>query len=134
MRQLICILCGFFLSYAANAAASMSTTYDDFQKIKSQFLSAKMTRNDFSKKFKKVDAELNAKYSKLKSFEKTELTVEGNQLALDLELLQPLRDLAKSKINKENCQEALSSNQRNLTAEEKNQTDAIEKLIKSVCF
>ena len=120
--------------YAANAAASISTTYDEFQKIKSQFLSAKITRNDFPKKFRKIDAELKAKYSELKSLEKIELTVEGNQLALDLELLQPLRDLAKSKINKENCQESLSSNQRNLTAEEKRQTDAIEKLIKSVCF
>ncbi len=133
MRQLICILFGLFMYFTAYAKSSVSEIYDDFQKVKSNFLSSKPLRKDFSKKFKKLDADLNDKFLQLKSIEKVELTEEGNQLALDLELLQPIRDLASRKINKDTCSQALNLNQLNLTEEEKTQIQAIEKIIKSLC-
>lgn len=134
MRQLICIFFGLLVYCTAYTKPSVRETYEDFQKVKSNFFSTKLAKKDFSKTFKKLDSDLNAKFQELKSVEKAELTEEGNQLALDLELLQPLRDLASKKINKDECLKALSLNQLNSTEEEKTQIEAIEKIIKSVCL
>ena len=133
MRQLIYILFGLFSYCIVYGKPTVSETYEDFQKSKSNFFSSNPSRKDFSRKFKKLDSDLNAKFLELKSIEKTELTEEGNQLALDLELLQPLRDLSSRKVNKDACLKALSLNQLNSTEEEKKQIEAIEKIIKSIC-
>ncbi len=136
MRQLIFILTALLTAptFALEANdANRNAVYEDFQKTKDLFLSSTKTKKDFAKKFKKLDADLNAKFLKLKSLEKKQLSVEGNQLALDLELLQPLRNLATSAINKINCRNAETLNQMNLTDEEKDQINLIEKVLKSIC-
>lgn len=119
--------------FAAASAVQTSKIYNEFQISKTSFLNSQFTAKDFAKKFKTADAELNAKYVQLKAVEGDDLSIEGNQIALDLELLSPLRKLATSKINKETCNEAIHLNEMNSTPVEKMQLETIEKLIKMLC-
>ncbi|OFZ29285.1 MAG: hypothetical protein A2622_07660 [Bdellovibrionales bacterium RIFCSPHIGHO2_01_FULL_40_29] len=134
MRQykLIAIIL-FAFSALAVSPEPTNATYEEFQRSKDQFLAMKLTQKDFSKKFKELDSQLTALYEKLKASESEELSVEGNQMALDLELLEPLRQLANSKFDKAACREARHSNQMNVTPEDKEQNDVIEKVIQSIC-
>ncbi len=133
MYQLVLIVSALFVLNCYAVESETSSIYEDFQKTKTSFLTSKLTKKDFSVKFKKLDLELNSKYLKLKSLEKKELTVEGNQLALDLELLEPLRNMAASQVNKTNCLKAKDLNQLNFTEEEKTQIKSIEKVLISIC-
>ena len=133
MHQLTFILSTVFFLHCYATGSDANSIYEDFQKSKTSFLSSKMTKKDFSKKFKNLDLDLNSKYLELKSLEKQELTVEGNQIALDLELLEPLRQLAHTQINKKNCLEAKNLNQLNFTEAEKTQINSIETVLKSIC-
>lgn len=133
MRQHVITLFLLITGTSVFANTSLTPYYEDFQKTKAQFFNSKLTKKDFSKKFKELDVNLNATYGKLKIAEKEKLSTEGNQLALDLELLSPLRNLASTKMNKENCLQAKHLNSVNATTEEKEQHQLIEKVISIVC-
>lgn len=115
------------------ATPNIDSMYTDFQSTQAKLFAAPVTKKDFSKRFKDVDAELKAKYEKIVASEKDELTIEGNQIAFELELLEPLRKLANSKFDKETCKQARHTNLMNTTLEDKAKNDLIEKTINSVC-
>ena len=133
MFKFTVILSMLINSVSFGATPEVTSIFEDFQKSKSQFLSAPITKKDFVKRFKDLDTSLTSKYAQLKTIEKNELTVEGNQLALDLELLEPLRNLATAKITKDSCRQAKHLNAMNTTLEEKPQIDSIEKIITTLC-
>ena len=128
------VIFGLLINSVSFAATpEINSIFEDFQKSKSQFLSAPISKKDFAKRFKDLDSSLNSKYGEFKTVEKDELSIEGNQLALDLELLEPLRNLAAAKIDKESCRQAKHLNAMNTTLEEKPQIDTIEKIIATIC-
>lgn len=135
MRQLILIcLAAAALSVSAMASPKeMEQLYTEFQKSRDLISSAAFTKKDFIKQFKKIDKELDHKYQSYKSFEKEELTSKGNQMAYDLELLEPLRLLANSKMTKDDCAQALHSNELNANEDDEKENKKIQGIILSVC-
>ena len=128
---------GFIGSSVAIAAASgdlqLRKVYDDLQSSKNAFFSLEIAKKDFPQKFKNLDAELKAKYSKIQTLEGDGLSVEGNQTALDLELLEPLRMLATNQITKKSCSEAKHQNALNTSPDEIAQIKIIETLVTKLC-
>ena len=131
------IITGLISSSTALAATSgdlqLRKVYDDLQTSKKAFFSSEILKKDFAQKFKNLDTELKVKYSKIKMLEGDGLSVEGNQTALDLELLEPLRMLATNQITKKSCSEAKHQNALNASPDEIAQIKTIETLITKLC-
>ncbi len=140
MRKLIIVpqvfIIGLICSSVAMAAAGdlqLRKVYNDLQASKTAFFNSEIIKQDFSQKFKILDAEIRAKYSQIQILEGDGLSVEGNQTALDLELLEPLRMLARNQITKKSCSEAKHQNELNASPDEKDQIQTIENLITKLC-
>lgn len=61
------------------------------------------------------------------------LTSEGNQMAYDLEILSPLKDLVSGAINKEDCTKARHEHELNFPVVEDEDGKAILNLINKIC-
>ncbi len=136
-QQLILILTITTISLAsfADQKKDISEEYKNFRKIEDTFFAADINKKNFKAKMTALMSELTASYEKVKKFEASSsevmLSMEGNQMAYDLEMLSPLQDLAKSSINKETCREAQHNNKLN-KAEEGDATE-VTALIKKIC-
>ncbi len=136
MRQLALIsIAAATLSFSAFASTQeMDQLYTVFQKTRADFLGQKnISKKEFKKSFDSVDSELNSKYKAYKLLEKDELSPKGNQMAFDLEQLEPLRNLATSQITKDDCSQALHTNDLNASVEDKKEISQISQILKSVC-
>ena len=91
--------------------------YADFEKNYTQTLNLTKNPKLFFKDFDTSHKTLKKKYSDFTILEKSELSPEGNQMALDIEMLEPLEFLASSRINKESCAEAEVLNEMNSTSD-----------------
>jgi predicted lipid-binding transport protein (Tim44 family) len=117
MRQ---IIVSILVSLSASAFAEGSTPtslspelkkeYDGFQQDYEEALKIN-DKQKFLKDFKKVEANLQKKYKAKK--EGKALTEEGNQMALDIEMLEPLRIIAEGNASKESCTNATFINDLN---------------------
>ena len=136
MRQLALIsVAAAALSFSALASTQeMDQIYSAFQKTKSEFLNEKnLSKKEFKKRFDTFDSELSSKYKAFKLIEKEDLSTKGNQMAFDLEQLEPLRNLATSQISKEDCAQALHTNNLNANNEDKKEIEQISLILKSIC-
>ena len=136
MRQLALITAAAAaLSFSALASTQeMDQIYSAFQKTRSEFFNEKnLSKKEFKKRFDAFDSELSSKYKAFKLLEKEDLSAKGNQMAFDLEQLEPLRDLATSQISKEDCSQALHTNSLNAGTEDKKEIEQISLILKSVC-
>lgn len=122
------------------SAAALSATdrrdevYGTFQKMRSEFLvQGSVTKKDFPSRFKTLDTELNSKYKEFKTLEKQDLTSKGNQMAYDLEMMEPLRNLAHSKLSKQDCSEAMHINDLNFNEDDKFEIEKMDLILKAVC-
>ena len=119
---------------AIAAPQNMDTLYNEFQKSREQFLATPVSKKDFATRFQELDSTLNQKYNSFKVLQKDNLDPKGNQMAFDLELMEPLRNLASSKMTKQDCLEAKHINDLNATEDEKSETDSIFNVLKNVCY
>ncbi len=140
MRKLITVpqvfIIGLICSSVALAAAGdlqLRKVYNDLQASKTAFLNSEIIKQDFIQKFKILDAEIKARYAQIQILEGDGLSIEGNQTALDVELLEPLRILSRNSINKNSCNEAQHQNQLNASPDEIAQLKLIENLITKLC-
>ena len=123
---IISILLAPVFSIAATPA--IKKQYDDFQKTYTQTLELSKDKVLFAKEFDKKNKSLKKKYDDLVKTEKSSLSNEGNQMALDIEMLEPLEFLASSRINKESCSEADFLNELN----EKSDPETFQRIKKSL--
>lgn len=136
MRQLVLIsIAAAALSFTAFASTQeMDQIYSVFQTTRSEFLNQTfVSKKEFKKRFDTLDTELSSKYKAFKLLEKEEISTKGNQMAFDLEQLEPLRNLATSKITEEDCSQAVHTNNLNANEEDKKEIDQISQILKSVC-
>lgn len=123
-QQLGLITLTFLLAVSAFTATPTSLTpelkkdYDEFQRSFEDAVTMSGDKAQFLKEFKNIESNLQKKY---KAFDKKEgqaLTNEGNQMALDIEMLEPLKIIAEGNASKESCSNAEFMNELN------NQSDA----------
>lgn len=91
--------------------------YADFEKNYAKTLNLTKNPKLFFKDFDTSHKTLKKKYSDFAVLEKSELSPEGNQMALDIEMLEPLEFLASSRISKDSCAEAEALNEMNSTSD-----------------
>jgi len=137
MRQSI-ILTLLLASIAyANTPKEIADIYLNFETKKLELLKAEFTRKDAKEKIVPVYEALEKALNDVKDIESKskddELTPEGNEMAYDLEILAPLKDLASGLMSKEDCDKARHIHSLNFPVVEDEDSVAIAKAIEKLC-
>ncbi len=102
------------LSSICNAIPNqLKKDYEQFQTEIDQALQTPQNKKKFLTDFKKTEQNLQLKYQKFSKQEGQELSPEGNQMALDLEMLEPLKILSTNNISSTSCNDAHLVNELN---------------------
>ncbi len=115
-------------TFALNS--QLKNQYIDFKKNYTELLILSKNKAQFQKIYELKVKDLKNRYDLFSKLEKNEITREGNQMALDIEMLEPLNFLVSSRINSEACSEAFSLNEMNSTSDTINFKIIKETLIK----
>lgn len=119
MRKQIGFISSLLISVATFATTPTSLSpelkkdYDEFQRSYEDAITMSGDKAKFLKEFKSIESNLQKKY---KAFDKKEgqaITPEGNQMALDIEMLEPLKIIAEGNASKESCSNAEFINELN---------------------
>ena len=119
MYQQLSLITALLISVSVLASTPTSLSpelrkdYDEFQKSYEDAVMMSGDKAKFLKEFKNIETKLQKKY---KAFDKKEgqaITNEGNQMALDIEMLEPLKIIAKGNASKESCSNAEFINELN---------------------
>lgn len=131
MRQYITLIFTALLINTAQAQTSdeLKKDYNDFRSNYLTLISSSPTKIEFTKYFNDLESKLNKQFEAFLVKERRRLTPEGNQMALDLEMLEPLKMLANGKLS---CDEALHNNELNSGADAI-AAGKIKTLINKVC-
>ncbi len=125
----------FTLTSLADKKSDLSNEYTNFRQLQTTFFSTPVNKQNFAAKVTKLLSMLNNSYDKVKVLEtggaEIVLSIEGNQMAYDLEILEPLRDLAKAGINADSCKEVNHDNQMNKTKDA--DVQEVTTLLKKLC-
>lgn len=92
--------------------------YDEFQRSYEDAILMSGDKAKFLKEFKHIESNLQKKYKAFDKKEGQNISAEGNQMALDIEMLEPLKIIAEGNASKESCSNAEFINELN------NQSDA----------
>lgn len=123
-QQLGLITTAFLFTVSAFATTPSSLSpelrkdYDEFQKSYEDAVTMSGDKAKFLKEFKSIETNLQKKYKAFDKKEGQSITNEGNQMALDIEMLEPLKIIAEGNASKESCSNAEFINELN------NQSDA----------
>ena len=114
--------------------------YEQHTQRKDNFFKTDLTKKNLKPKVTDLLKKMNQDFDAIKKIElkqsKTEITPESLQMALDMTLLEPLEQLAKSKYSKQDCKEATHLNELYESSEEDkpdNRTKPVEAVIKKIC-
>lgn len=124
MRQQIGFIAIFLFSLSTLATTPTSLSpelrkdYDEFQMSYEDAISMAGDKAKFLKEFKNIEAGLLKKYQAFDLKEGQKITEEGNQMALDLEMLEPLKIIAEGNASKESCSNAEFMNELNNQSDE----------------
>lgn len=121
-KQIVFAVITLIVTYSMAATPSslspeLKKDYDNFQKDYESALNISADKTKFLQEFNRIETSLQKKY---KDFDKKEgklLSDEGNQMALDIETLEPLRIIAEGKASKESCSNAAFINELNNSSE-----------------
>ena len=101
----------------AENAADPQKMYLDFNKKYDTLISGSPTKTDFIKNYSKLETKLNQLFEDYISKRERLLQPQAVQMSIDLEMLEPLKMLAESKISPESCEEAYHNNDLNSMAD-----------------
>lgn len=134
MRQILLISLFFsFNSFAATKSTpEIKKQYLDFKKSYTQMLTIANDKATFQKEFDSLHKSLKEKYDTFALTEKSKLTPEGNQMALDIEMLEPLEVLARGPITVDSCTDAQLINELNADSDAKTYA-SIKKSVETLC-
>ncbi|WP_409477344.1 hypothetical protein [Pseudobdellovibrio sp. HCB154] len=107
-----------FASTPTSLSPELKKDYDEFQRSYEDAVTMSGDKAKFLKEFKNIETGLQKKYKAFDKKEGQKLTAEGNQMALDIEMLEPLKIIAEGNASKESCSNAEFINELN------NQSDA----------
>lgn len=99
----------------AETANDLKKDYLKFRKNYLSLISSSPTGANFIKYFNNLETELNLQYETFTVKEAKQLTPEGNQMALDIEMLQPIKMLLNGQLD---CDKAAHDNEMNTMADE----------------
>ncbi|MES2801281.1 MAG: hypothetical protein V4654_02215 [Bdellovibrionota bacterium] len=114
----LCISISTYASTPTSLTPELKKDYDEFQKSYEDAVTMSGDKAKFLKEFKNIETNLQKKYSAFNKKEGQAITNEGNQMALDIEMLEPLKIIAEGNASKESCSNAEFINELN------NQSDA----------
>ena len=137
MRQSI-ILTLLLASIAyANTPKEIADIYSNFETKKLELLKADFTKKDAKEKIIPAYEALERALNEVKDLEakskEDQLTPEGNEMAYDLEILAPIKDLASGLMSKEDCDKARHEHTLNFPVVEDEDSTAIAKAIDKLC-
>ncbi len=118
--------------YVFALSPTLQNDYTKFKKKYSELIAKTSDQKSFLSSFTKDFKNLQNEFEEFSKNEKTEISKEGNQMALDLEMLEPLEFLATSAINKESCAEAELLNEMNSTSDAKT-FQKVKESLKKLC-
>lgn len=106
--------------------------YDEFQRSYEDALTMSGDKAKFLQEFKSIESSLQKKYKAFDKKEGQSITSEGNQMALDIEMLEPLRIIAEGNASKESCSNAEFINELNNESDAKTY-DRLKAQITKLC-
>ena len=129
------------LSYAATKAndenKEINKIYADFTKQKNDLLKSDLDKKNIKTKFEETYKNLEKNLADVKAIESTSkgvlLSSEGNEMAYDLEVLEPLKNLATGILTKEECVKAQHEHDLNFPIIEDEQAQSIKNILNKVC-
>lgn len=107
-----------FASTPTSLSPELKKDYEEFQKSYEDAVTMSGDKAKFLKEFKNIETNLKKKYNAFDKKEGQAITNEGNQMALDIEMLEPLKIIAEGNASTESCSNAEFMNELN------NQSDA----------
>jgi hypothetical protein len=131
--------------FAANKKAKqepkdneITKIYEDFQKQKEELFKADINKKNIREQFDRTYKSLSTSYEQMKALETKnklafEFSKEGNQMAFDIETLEPIKELANGSMTEEDCSKARHEHELNFPIVKDEQSKSIAKLIKKVC-
>lgn len=138
MRQSLLILILFFSVFGSVGAAekTIDVIYNDYSRQKKEFLNGELNRQNIKIKLGSYLKNLNASLNEIQDIEKNNkkilLSPEGNQLALDLEVIGPVQILVQTKFLEEDCQLARHANALN-SGDAGILNDSVKNIIEALC-
>jgi hypothetical protein len=127
----------FSTSLAFSSTKEITKIYEDFNKQKNEFLKADLNKKNIKDLADSYFKKLQSLYDQIKDLEakdkKDVLTPEGNEVAYDLETLQPIKLIAKGLITKEDCFKARHEHELNFPVAEDETSKAIENIFNKIC-
>ena len=138
MRKQLGLIITLFFAVTAFATTPTSLSpelkkdYDEFQKSYEDAVTMSGDKAKFLKEFKNIEAGLQKKYNAFDKKEEQKITAEGNQMALDIEMLEPLKIIAEGNASKESCSNAQFINELNNQSDVKTY-DKLKEQIGKLC-
>lgn len=125
------------MSLSTHADSSkIKALYSSYLKDKSDFFKAEHSKQNIAKLVDKYLNDSRATLEKIKKIEqenkKIVLSEEGNQIALDVEVIEPIKLVANSSFSKDSCSEAKVLNELNHD-EKDTQYKVISGIIEKIC-
>ncbi len=138
---ILSVLFATSLSYASTKASDenkeINKIYADFTKQKNELLKSDLDKKNIKSKFEETYKNLEKSLAEVKAIESTSKTVmlssEGNEMAYDLEVLEPLKNLATGILTKEECVKAQHEHDLNFPIIEDEQAQSIKNILNKVC-
>lgn len=107
MSRWMVAACLCFTSVLAVGATAVSNKFEEVQAELRRYAALKHSRANFVANFVEMDKRVNTLFRELKALERdAEMSPQGNSLAYDIELLEPLRYLAASTLSAADCNRA----------------------------
>lgn len=135
-QSIIFILLVAQVSFAATPKEIIQI-YSNFETQKAEFLKIDFTKKNAKDKAVPAYEALAKALDEVKSIESKSkedlLTEEGNQMAYDLEILEPIKELASGLMSKEDCDKARHEHALNFPVVEDDDSAAIKKSIDKIC-
>ncbi|MFZ3229456.1 MAG: hypothetical protein WA160_04575 [Pseudobdellovibrio sp.] len=121
----------FLIQMSAFAQSNtISKVYSDYKNKKNLFFASDLTQANIKAEINSYLKTIDNNYEAITTLEsknsEIELSIEGNQMAYDRELLQPLIDFSLSSMNNEACAIAIHDNKLNAEL-------PIELILKKIC-
>ena len=131
------ILVGIFLSsYSQASANDIKKIYSVYKEARIKFYTSDVNKKNIKSKVADYLKVLNTSLQEIQNIEsKTKtpiLSPEGNQIAYDQALFEPIHNLSKSKIDKKTCDEAEHLNKINAANDQK-EYDMVNSILKKLC-
>ncbi len=142
MYQLIgltILILGFGAQASTNPVTpKISQIYESFSQKKTELFKSDLNKKNIKQKVSEYLKSLNSEYEEVKAIENKSnelglLSTEGNQMAYDIEVLAPLKDLASGLMTKEECAKAKHEHELNFPVIEDEQSKSIGNIINKIC-